>query len=110
MFRDLRRFGYAVTALEGLLLAAAPSLALAVGRRLLALSFEGTDDLTARPWYRTQTRATGVGLLAAGLTGLALEGAGDDADAPADDDARPPADAADAVDASDASDADVAGD
>jgi hypothetical protein len=82
MFRDLRRLGYAVTALEGLLLAAAPSLALALGRRLLALSFEGTDDLTARPCYRTQTRATGVGLLAAGLTGLVLEGTTADDETP----------------------------
>lgn len=72
----LRRAGYALAALQGLVTALAPGASVATTRRLLALGFEGAADLRPRAWYRRQVRAAGVGLLAAGVTGLALE-AGD---------------------------------
>lgn len=78
----IRRVGYALAAVHGVVAALAPGTSTEATARLLGLSYEGTDGLTARPWYRRQVRATGVGLLAAGLAGLALEGqAADETDA-----------------------------
>jgi hypothetical protein len=75
---DLTRLGYALAVVQGLVTAIAPDLSLATTTRLLGCGFEHADDLTARPWYRRQVRATGVGLLAAGLAGLALEAGADE--------------------------------
>ena len=87
MKETIRRAGYALAVTQGLATALVPGLSVETTRRLLGVSFDGADGLDARPWYRRQVRATGVGLLAAGLAGLALEtraderAAGDEADA-----------------------------
>jgi hypothetical protein len=75
---DLASIGYALAAVQGLVTALAPGLSVAVARRLVGLSFEGAADLRPRARYRRQLRATGVGLLAAGAAGVALEAADDD--------------------------------
>lgn len=88
VLQKLRRLGYASVALQGLVSAVAPKLGIAVGRRLLGLNFDGTEELTPKPWYVRQTRAVGVGMLAMGLAGLLLEGDEEPADSLAIDDER----------------------
>jgi hypothetical protein len=47
---------------------------------LLGENFTGTEGLEARPGYVRQLRATGIGLVAAGIAGAAMERvAGEDA-------------------------------
>lgn len=63
---------------QGLVTAIVPGVTVAVTRRLLAESFEGTEHLEARPVLRRQLRATGLGLAAAGAAGYLLETAAED--------------------------------
>lgn len=63
---------------QGLVTAIVPGVTVAVTRRLLAESFEGTEHLEAKPVLRRQLRATGVGLAAAGAAGYLLETAAED--------------------------------
>lgn len=73
MYERLHRVGYALAVVHGVVAALAPDPNTAATARLLGLGYEGTDGLTARSWYRQQVRATGVGVVAAGLAELALE-------------------------------------
>lgn len=63
---------------QGLVTAIVPGATVAVTRRLLAESFEGTEHLEAKPVLRRQLRATGLGLAAAGAAGYLLETAAED--------------------------------
>lgn len=75
-----RTFGYAWMVLNGVLYAIAPRLMLKLSTKMLAMGFENADELEPREWYTDATRATGVGMIAAGLAGLAFERGGDDAE------------------------------
>lgn len=82
MFRMLRRLGYGWIALQGLFAAALPKQVLGLSTKLSLWGFQNPEDLEAKPWYLTAVRATGVGLIAAGLTGLVLENPDDEAEEP----------------------------
>ncbi|WP_229114521.1 hypothetical protein [Halapricum desulfuricans] len=71
-----RSAGYAWLALNGVLYALAPRLALKMSSKMLTMGFENADELEPREWYEDATRATGVGMIATGLAGLAFERSG----------------------------------
>jgi len=94
MLETFRRLGYGWIALQGLLAALFPKQAVALSTRFSLCGFENADELDPKPWYLSTVRATGVGMIAAGMTGLLLErddGADEpsvEIDAPVSDDAR----------------------
>lgn len=69
----LRRLAAVWALVQGLQLAVLPQVTVAVGRRLVDQNFTGTEELAARPGYVRQLRATGIGLVAAGIASLAME-------------------------------------
>jgi len=73
MLGKLRRLGYAWIALEGLFAALLPKQMIALSNRMVLCSYENPGDLEPREWYLNVVRAAGVGMVAAGLTGLVLE-------------------------------------
>lgn len=94
------KLGYGTLVLKGLLAALVPRKAIVLVTAGWRLGFENVGDLEPREWYVDATRAAGVGLLVAGLTGLVLVG-GDDtsgtgagADADRDDDSGGPVEVA----------------
>ena len=90
MLGILRRVGYGWIALQGLLAALLPKQLVRLSTRLSLCGFENPEELEPKPWYLDAVRAAGVGLLAAGLTGLLLERGEDDTDEPAVDIDAPP--------------------
>jgi len=72
------KLGYGTLVLKGLIAALVPRKAIVLVTAGWRLGFENVGDLEPREWYVDATRAAGVGLLVAGLTGLLLAG-GDDA-------------------------------
>ena len=76
MLETLRRLGYGWIALYGLFAALLPRQLVKLSTKLSLCGFENTDELEAKPWYLTAVRATGVGMIAAGVTGLLLERGG----------------------------------
>ncbi|MEF8814541.1 MAG: hypothetical protein V5A55_12085 [Halovenus sp.] len=71
---SLRKAWYGVVLLKGLAAAVAPRLSLAVAARLGLWGFENAGELEPKAWYVRAVRAAGVGMVAAGGTGLLLEG------------------------------------
>jgi hypothetical protein len=69
----IRKVTYASIALKGLIATVAPRLSARIAATLSLPGFENTDELEPTDWYVRAVRATGVGLLAAGGTGLLLE-------------------------------------
>lgn len=80
MGKKCRSAGYAWLALNGVLYTVAPRLALKMSSKMLTMGFENADKLEPREWYQDATRATGIGMIAAGLAGLAFERSGDGAE------------------------------
>jgi hypothetical protein len=78
------KLGYGWLVLQGLLAALAPRKAIVFATGAWRLGFENVGDLEPREWYVRATRAVGVGLLAAGLTGLLLVGRDRDEAEPSD--------------------------
>jgi len=81
------KLGYGTLVLKGLLAAVAPRKAIVLVTAAWRLGFENVGDLQPREWYVDATRAAGVGLLVAGLTGLVLvddEGSSDTEGSPKD--------------------------
>lgn len=72
-----RRFGSAVVLLQGLVTALFPRASVWLAKRLIGKNFDNADELEAKPAYVRQLRAVGVGMIAAGGTGLLLEDATD---------------------------------
>jgi hypothetical protein len=72
---SLFRVGYVIMVVQGLLSVFAPKKAIRGGTLGWRLGFENVDDLEPREWYVEQTRILGVGMLAAGLTGLLVSDA-----------------------------------
>lgn len=68
-----RRMGSLAVAAQGLVTAVAPGLSARLTKRMIAKSFDGTEELVARPSYLAQVRAIGIGMVAAGVAGYLLE-------------------------------------
>ncbi|MFC7187914.1 hypothetical protein [Halorubrum yunnanense] len=94
-----RKVGSLLVIGQGLLTAVAPGLSVSLTRKLLAKNFENADELEAKPAYRRQLRAVGIGAAAAGIAGYAMEvaseGATDEVTSPGDE--TPPNDADEAA-------------
>lgn len=69
----LRMAGYALCLVQGLLSAVAPRLSLKLNAKLWLSGYENVGELEPKDWYVRATRATGVGMLAAGGVALLLE-------------------------------------
>ncbi|EMA67903.1 hypothetical protein [Halorubrum kocurii] len=84
-----RKFGSLLVIGQGVLTALAPGISERLTRKMLSKNFENADQLEAKPAYRRQVRALGIGTAAAGIAGYAMEVAseGDAADGETDDDA-----------------------
>lgn len=70
----LRKLSYAWLVVQGLFTAVAPKTSLELNVKLWGFPFENAGDLEPKAWYLRTVRAAGVGMAAAGLTGLFLEG------------------------------------
>jgi len=68
--KSLLRVGYVVMVVQGLLSVLVPKKAIKLGTVGWRAGFENVDDLEPRDWYVEVTEVLGVGMLAAGLTGL----------------------------------------
>jgi hypothetical protein len=68
--KSLLRAGYVVLVVQGLISVFAPKKAIEVATAGWRVGFENVDELDPREWYVELTRVLGVGMLAAGLTGL----------------------------------------
>jgi len=77
---DCQKIGSVWAIGQGLLTALVPQLSVALTKKMLGMNFENADALAAKPAYRRQIRAMGVGLAAAGVTGLVLERMSDEDD------------------------------
>jgi hypothetical protein len=106
----LRKVASLGTVAVGVVTLVAPKKAAVLGDKLsLSTRYEdlGDGEFTPRDWYVDATRASGAGMIAAGLTGFLLAARADatttDADADVDEDEAE--DETDALDADDADDA-----
>ncbi|WP_049906270.1 hypothetical protein [Halorubrum tebenquichense] len=70
-----RRLGSAVVLLQGVVTALFPRASVRLTKRMIGKNFDNADELEATPAYVRQLRAIGVGMIAAGGTGLLLEDA-----------------------------------
>jgi hypothetical protein len=82
--KPLLKIGYALLVVQGALSVLAPKKAISLATSGWRMGFEHVGDLEPREWYVEFTRVTGVGMLAAGLTGLLVTAARDGADSEAD--------------------------
>ncbi len=82
-----RKFTSLLVAGQGVLTAVAPGISVSFVRKMIGKNFENADELEARPAYRRQLRAIGIGTAAAGIAGYAMqvasEGSDNDDDEPA---------------------------
>lgn len=69
----LRKAGSLWAIVQGLSTALVPGLSVAFIKKAIGKNFENADDLEAKPEYRRQLRALGIGLTAAGVAGLVME-------------------------------------
>lgn len=68
-----REFGAFWAIGQGLLTALVPGVSVKMIKSLIGSNFENAEELEAKPAYRRQLRAMGVGLAAAGIATLAME-------------------------------------
>ena len=68
-----RKFGSLLVIGQGVLTALAPGISERLTRKMLSKNFENADQLEAKPAYRRQVRALGIGAAAAGIAGYAME-------------------------------------
>jgi hypothetical protein len=73
--KSLLRVGYLLMVVQGLLSVFVPKKAIKLANVGWLAAFENPEDLEPRDWYVEVTKILGVGLLAAGLTGLLVTGA-----------------------------------
>jgi hypothetical protein len=73
--KSLLRVGYLLLVVQGLLSVFLPKKALKLATAGWRAGFENVDELEPREWYVEVTKITGVGMLAAGLTGLLVTSA-----------------------------------
>jgi hypothetical protein len=68
-----RLFGSALILLQGVVTALFPRASVRLTKRVIGKNFDNASELEAKPGYVRQLRAIGVGMIAAGGTGLLLE-------------------------------------
>ena len=68
--KSLLRLGYAGMVVQGLLSVFLPRKAIKLATTGWRAGFENVEELEPREWYVEMTKVLGVGMLAAGLTGL----------------------------------------
>jgi hypothetical protein len=68
-----RKVGSLLVIGQGVLTALAPGISERLTRKMLSKNFENADQLEAKPAYRRQVRAIGIGAAAAGIAGYAME-------------------------------------
>jgi hypothetical protein len=73
--KSLFRVGYLLMIVQGLLSVFVPKKAIKLANAGWLAAYENPGELEPREWYVEMTKVTGVGLLAAGLTGLFVTGA-----------------------------------
>ena len=73
--KSLLRVGYLLMVVQGLLSVFVPKKAIKLANVGWLAAYENPEDLEPREWYVDVTKITGVGLLAAGLTGLLVSSA-----------------------------------
>jgi len=82
--RNLRRLGYGLTLVYGIMDAVAPRTTLRLKLWPVRIAFENVGEIEPREWYVTAARAAGMGMIVAGAVGLALESGGGNAGTEAD--------------------------
>lgn len=70
-----RLFGSALVLLQGVVTALFPRASVRLTKKMIGKNFDNADELEATPAYVRQLRAIGVGMIAAGGTGLLLQDA-----------------------------------
>jgi hypothetical protein len=73
--KSLLRVGYLLMVVQGLLSVFVPEKAIKLANAGWLAAYENPEDLEPREWYVKMTKIAGVGMLAAGLTGLLVTGA-----------------------------------
>lgn len=68
-----RPFGSALILLQGVVTALFPQASVRLTKKMIGKNFDNASELDAKPAYVRQLRAIGVGMIAAGGTGLLLE-------------------------------------
>ena len=72
-----RLFGSAMKLVQGVVTALFPRVSVRLTKKMLGKNFDNASELEAKPAYLRQLRAIGVGMVAAGGTGLLLRDAED---------------------------------
>ena len=72
-----RLFGSALVLVQGVVTALYPQASVRLTKKMIGKNFDNADELEATPAYVRQLRAVGVGMIAAGGTGLLLRDADD---------------------------------
>ncbi|MDZ5813216.1 MAG: hypothetical protein ACOCPY_00470 [Halorubrum sp.] len=67
-----RLFGSALILLQGVVTALFPQASVRLTKKMIGKNFDNASELEAKPAYVRQLRAIGVGMIAAGGTGLLL--------------------------------------
>ncbi|MGM0447995.1 MAG: hypothetical protein ACQERM_07065 [Methanobacteriota archaeon] len=70
-----RLFGSALILIQGVVTALFPQASVRLTKKMIGKNFDNASELEAKPAYVRQLRAIGVGMIAAGGTGLLLEDA-----------------------------------
>lgn len=78
-----RAFGAVIVLLQGLVTALFPQVSIGFVKNAVGKNFENAGGLEAKPAYRRQLRAIGVGTVAAAGTSLLLQSAAETDDDPA---------------------------
>jgi hypothetical protein len=73
--KSLLRVGYLLMVVQGLLSVFVPKKAIKLATTGWRAGFENVEELEPREWYIEVTKVLGVGMLAAGLTGLLVTSA-----------------------------------
>lgn len=76
--KKCRAFGAIWAISQGLLSALLPQLSIKMIKKMIGKNFENADALEAKPEYKKQLRAIGIGMAAAGVASLVMHRVDDD--------------------------------
>jgi hypothetical protein len=79
-----RRLGAATVLLQGVVTALFPQMSVSFIQKMIGKNFDNAAELEAKPAYRRQLRAIGIGMVAAAGTDLLMQGGDAAADGAAD--------------------------